>query len=226
MGTTAQKLAKVEQTKTEIKAAIIAKGVDVPEGTTFAAYATKISEISTGIVPTGNIELQQQSGTDVTNYATASVKSGAVSTPATTITSNPTISINTSTGLITATNSKTQSVTPTVSTAGWISSGTAGTITVSGSGISQLSVQAATTITPTTSEQTAVAANKYTTGIVKVAAIQTETKTATDNGTVTPTSGKYLSSVTVNVPYTIYRTGSGAPSSALGNDGDLYVDIS
>jgi hypothetical protein len=37
---------------------------------------------------------------------------------------------------------------------------------------------------------------------VAIAAIQTETKTVTENGTVTPSSGKYLKSVVVNVPDT------------------------
>lgn len=67
----------------------------------------------------------------------------------------------------------------------------------------QLTTKAATTITPTTSAQDAVAANVYTTGKISVAAIQTEEKTAVSNGTVTPSSGKYLTKVTVNVPSSI-----------------------
>lgn len=70
---------------------------------------------------------------------TKDVATGSATTPATTITSAPTISINTSTGVITASNSTTQSVTPTVS-AGYVSSGTAGTITVSGSNTYTLDV--------------------------------------------------------------------------------------
>lgn len=49
MGTTAEKLAYLNDTKTEIKDAIVAKGVDVPEGTTFRQYADLISGISTGL---------------------------------------------------------------------------------------------------------------------------------------------------------------------------------
>lgn len=45
MGTTADKLAYLNDTKTAIKNAIIAKGVAVPDGTTFRAYADKISNI-------------------------------------------------------------------------------------------------------------------------------------------------------------------------------------
>lgn len=88
--------------------------------------------------------------------------SGSASTPATTITANPTISVS-SGGLITASVSGSQSVTPTVS-AGYVSSGTAGTVSVSGSETSQLDTQAAQTITPTTTDQT-IASGKYLTGV-------------------------------------------------------------
>lgn len=49
MGTTAEKLAYLDATKTAIKDAIVAKGVDVTDGTTFRGYADLISGISTGL---------------------------------------------------------------------------------------------------------------------------------------------------------------------------------
>lgn len=104
--------------------------------------------------------------------ASKAVAAGSATTPATTITANPSISVSSS-GLITASVSGSKSVTPTVS-AGYVSSGTAGTVSVSGSKTEQLSTQGATTITPTTSSQTAVAAGKYTTGAVTVGAIPSE----------------------------------------------------
>ena len=64
--------------------------------------------------------------------------SGSATTPATTITANPTISVSAS-GLITASVSKTQGVTPTVS-AGYVSSGTSGTITVNGRSTTWLTI--------------------------------------------------------------------------------------
>lgn len=64
--------------------------------------------------------------------------SGSATTPATTITASPTISVSSS-GLITASVSNTQGVTPSV-TAGYVASGTSGTITVNGSNTNQLTV--------------------------------------------------------------------------------------
>ena len=92
--------------------------------------------------------------------------------------------------------------TPTINQSnGLITSGVekAGYINTSETTTLQLSTQSAKTITPSSSSQTAVSSGKYTTGNVIVAAVPTETKSITSNGTYTPSSGKYFSSVTVNV---------------------------
>jgi hypothetical protein len=96
----------------------------------------------------------------------------------------PSISVD-SNGKITA--SATQS-------AGYVVAGTKSTT-------KQLTVQAAKTVTPSTSSQTAVASGVYTTGAVTVAAVPTQTKTATpttSTQTIAPDSGKFLSQVTIN----------------------------
>lgn len=98
--------------------------------------------------------------------ASKAVASGSATTPATTITVTPTITVSAA-GLITASVSGSQSVTPTVS-AGYVSSGTAGAITVSGSDTEQLTTKAAATITPTTTAQT-IAAGTYLTGAQTIA---------------------------------------------------------
>ena len=92
--------------------------------------------------------------------------------------------------------------TPTISSSGLITAqvGTSGYLASGTSVTKQLTTQAAKTVTPTASEQTAVNSSVYTTGAVKVAAVPSETKTITANGTYTPSSGKFFSSVTVNVP--------------------------
>jgi len=51
MGTIAEKLSRLAQTKTEIKAAIVAKGVNVADADTFATYPAKIAAIPTGSTP-------------------------------------------------------------------------------------------------------------------------------------------------------------------------------
>ena len=147
-------------------------------------FADAIESIETGITPTGNIELAKQSGNDVTQYASASVRSASVSL------NTPTVDAN---GLITAS--------ATIDTSGWIGSAPS-------SATKQLSTQAATTITPTESSQTAVESGKYTTGAVTVAAVPSETKTvdlnmASGNQVVNSSSGKWMTSVTMNKPATL-----------------------
>lgn len=51
MGTTTEKLTYLQGTKDAIKNAIVAKGVEVPEGTTFRGYAEKVGEIPMEATP-------------------------------------------------------------------------------------------------------------------------------------------------------------------------------
>lgn len=155
-------------TPTATKGTVSSNSVSVtPSVTNTTGYITGGTKTGTPVtvsaseLVSGTKTISASGTTDVTNYASASVASGSATTPATTITANPTISVS-SGGLITASVSASKSVTPTVS-AGYVSSGTAGTITVSGSNTSQLTTQAAQTITPTTTNQT-IASGKYLTG--------------------------------------------------------------
>ena len=142
-------------------------------------------------------------------YAESASKSVATATQAT-----PSISVSSS-GLITA--SSTQS-------AGYVSAGTK-------SATEQLTTQAAKTVTPTKSSQTAVASGRYTTGTVTVAAIPSEYITTTD---ATATASEINSGATAYVNGTkvtgtqviqTYYTGSSAPSSSTGSNGDIYLKV-
>ena len=142
-------------------------------------------------------------------YAESASKSVATATQAT-----PSISVS-SAGLITA--SATQ-------TAGYVSAGTK-------SATEQLTVQAAKTVTPTKSSQTAVASGRYTTGTVTVAAIPDEYITTSD---ATATASQINSGATAYVNGTkvtgtqviqTYYTGSSAPSSSTGSNGDIYLKV-
>ena len=147
--------------------------------------------------------------------ASASVASGSASTPATSITANPTISVSSS-GLITASVSASQNVTPTVS-AGYVSSGTAGTVSVSGSKTQQLTTKAAATITPGTTNQT-IAAGTYLTGTQTIAG-------DADLVAGNIKSGVQIFGVTGNLSFITYYTGSSTPSSSLGSNGDIYLKV-
>lgn len=180
-------------------------GYDGLEEVDVAAISS--SYVGSGITRRSSSDLSA-SGATVTApagyYASAaskSVASGSATTPSTTITANPTISVSSS-GLITSSVSGSQSVTPTVS-AGYVSSGTAGTVSVSGSKTQQLATKGATTITPTTSSQQAVASGVYTTGAITVAAIPSN----------------YIDVSTT----TTYSYGTGDPTSST--QGDIYLKV-
>lgn len=95
------------------------------------------------------ITIAKQSGTVVTlgtgeKYIeknirlTLNVQNGSASTPSTSIVANPVIAINDS-GLVTASCNTSSSITPSV-TAGYVNTGTSGTVTVSGSSSYQIPV--------------------------------------------------------------------------------------
>lgn len=174
--------------------------------------------VSVGAIPSNYIGsgVPQKSSADLTvsgatvtapsgyysSSASATVASGSATTPATTI--NPSIFIGVQTnGQIDVNVSKTKSVTPTVS-AGYVSSGTAGTITVSGTASSQLDTLGATTYTPTSSDQT-IADQQYLIGTQTIegivcsnlaasnikAGVTVKVGTASDDDSVTSVLGTY-----------------------------------
>ena len=123
----------------------IISGTDVSDTTATAGdvlsgkyFYTSSSVKTQGTIATKTSSDLTASGKTVTvpagyyvSQATKDVATGSATTPATTATATVTISLNSSTGVITATASGTKSITPTVS-AGYVSSGTAGTVTISG----------------------------------------------------------------------------------------------
>lgn len=142
-----------------------------------------ISQIQTALEgkATATPKLQEKTATPTTSSQTITPDSNydglskvTVNAMPTATQATPSVSID-SAGKITATATQ---------TAGYVSAGTK-------TGTKQLTTQAAKTITPSTSSQTAVAKNVYTTGVVTVGAIPstyvkpTTTKTAT---TYTPTT--------------------------------------
>lgn len=171
--------------------------------------------------------------------ATKSVAVGSVRVGDTEIQVTPSIGVDNA-GKITASVSKVQSVSPSVN-AGYVTTGYAGNMNVSGSAELQLSKQAAATITPTESEQTAVEAGKYTVGEVKVAAIPSDyvgsdiPQRASSNMTasgaiVTAPAGFYAEASTKSVDIgsaTVNDTGITAnPSISVGNDGKVTATVS
>lgn len=169
-------------------------------------------------------------------YKINAVANGSSTMPSTI--SGSSASLTTGTNTLTLT--KTISATPVVN-AGYISAGTAGNVAVTLT--ASVTIKAATTITPSTSNQT-IASGTYLTGtqtiagdadlvaanikagvsIFNVSGSYTSDATASAADIISGKTG-YVngSKITGNLVVQKYYTGSSAPSSSLGNDGDIYV---
>ena len=141
-------------------------------------------------------------------YTISAVANGSASAPSTISGTSATVS----TGTNTLTLTKTVSVTPTVS-AGYVSSGTATNSSVSLT--ASVTTKAAATITPGTTNQT-IASGTYLTGTQTIAG-------DADLVASNIVNGVQIFGVTGNVVLQNYYTGSSAPSSSTGSDGDLYL---
>ena len=155
------------------------------------------------------------------------VPQGSATTPATIITADPTISVS-SGGLITATVSKTQQITPTVQE-GYVEEGTPGNVGVSGSNTQQLTTQGAQTIHPASTDQS-IASGKYLTGAQTIKGVTVSGLTAdkvlqgttveigdaddsdrimkvvgTASGGITPTGTKQITSNGTNIDVYSYQ---------------------
>ena len=118
-----------------------------------------------------------------------------------------------STGTNTLTLTKTVSVTPRITTSGYVSTGTAGNASVSLT--ASVTTKAAATITPGTTNQT-IASGTYLTGTQTIAG-------DADLVASNIVNGVQIFGVTGNVVLQNYYTGSSAPSSSTGSNGDLYL---
>ena len=133
-------------TPTATKGAVSNNSIIVtPSVTNTTGYITGDTKTGTAVTVTaselvsGTYTMTAAGTADVTNYANVSVAAGSATTPTTTITTTPALSLNSSTGVITATVSAARDITPTVE-AGFVSSGTGGTVTVSGTNTLALTV--------------------------------------------------------------------------------------
>ena len=127
------------------------------------ATVNALPNTSGGITPNGTKSITANGTYDVTSYATAEVN----------VSSNSVESVEQATPVITVSSSGLITATATQA-AGEVAAGTK-------SATKQLSTKGATTITPSTSEQTAVSAGTYVTGDIKVAAVSNSGSSGTTN---------------------------------------------
>lgn len=167
-----------EGTPTATKGAVSGNAVTVtPSVTNSAGYISGGTHTGTGVsvsaseLVSGTYSVTSSGTKDVTNYASASIPAGSVTAPSTITGSSASVS----TGTNTLTLSKTVSVTPSVTTAGYVTNGTAGNSNVSLT--ASVTTQGAQTLYPSTTDQT-ITGSKYLTGTQTFKAVTTSNLTA------------------------------------------------
>lgn len=211
----------------------------LPTSVSSSATSGYTSKISAGVGRSTSaqyINIPPGYNTSGAYYKINAVANGVVTAPSSISGSSATVS----TGTNTLTLTKSVSVTPNVTTAGYISAGTAGSSSVSLT--ASVTTKAAATITPGTTNQT-IASGTYLTGtqtisgdadltaanikkgvqIFNVTGSYTSDATAAasdivDGETAYVDGNKITGSLVINK----YYTGSTAPSSSLGSNGDIY----
>ena len=217
-----------EGTPTASKGTVSNHAVSVtPSVTNSAGYIAGGTKTGTAVsvsaseLVSGTYTVDSSGTKDVTNYASASVPAGTATAPSSISGSSATVS----TGTNTLTLSKTVSVTPSISTAGYISSGTAGNSSVSLT--ASVTTQGAQTIHPSTSDQT-IAASRYLTGAQTIKAVTTTNLTAANikSGVTVKvgdsTDDDCVASVAGSLEFATYYVSSSSPSG--GNNGDIWLD--
>lgn len=165
---------------------------------------------SLSITPSTSQQTFNASGVDGYKPVTVAAMPSGTTTAPTSI-SGTAASVSTGTNTLTLT--KTVSVTPRVTTAGYVSAGTASNSSVSLT--ASVTTKAAATITPTTTNQT-IAAGTYLTGTQTIAG---DADLVASNIISTANIFGVQGSVVVQS----YYTGSSAPTSLLGQNGDIYL---
>lgn len=156
---------------------------------------------------------------------TKSVASGSVTAPSSVSGTSATVSVGTNT----LTFSKTVSITPNVTSAGYISSGTAGNSSVSLT--ASVTTKGTATYNTSASDQT-IASGQYINGTQTIKAVTVSGLSADKilSGTTVKVGDANdddrIASVSGTVTFQTYYTGSSAPSSSLGVNGDIYLQTS
>ena len=155
-------------------------------------------------------------------YKINAVANGSATGPSTLSGTSATVSTGTNTLTLTKTGVTT---TPTVS-AGYVSSATASTATVTLT--ASVTTKEAATYYPSTSDQS-ISASQYLTGAQTIKGVVVSGLAANKvlSGTIVTVgdsaNASRITSVSGSVTFQTYYTGSGAPSSSLGVNGDIYL---